>query len=234
MSSERKDATRAKIKDAARRLFGERGIDAVSVRDILALSNQKNVSAIGYYFRSKEELVKEIVVDGAAIVDRNRHRLLDALESSGKPIVLRDVIEAQITSMLMAAGQPNDEHYSRLFWNVMVSNPSFADSIASLRFDSGFRRVIAHIRKLFPEYPRQILNERISAMNLMLGAFFAMREVSVERMGSAPETASKESQIWLSETMIENLIDACVGLLNQPISPATAKLVVGGAGADPA
>jgi AcrR family transcriptional regulator len=56
----RGDETRTRIKVAAQRLFAQRGIDGVSVRDIVAAAGQRNNGSLNYYFRTKEALVLEL------------------------------------------------------------------------------------------------------------------------------------------------------------------------------
>ncbi|MDG1463243.1 MAG: TetR family transcriptional regulator, partial [Gammaproteobacteria bacterium] len=52
--------TRLQIILAAERLFGEQGIDAVSLRQINVAAGQKNSSATHYHFGNKETLVAAI------------------------------------------------------------------------------------------------------------------------------------------------------------------------------
>ena len=58
---------REQIKLAARRLFAIRGIDGVSVREIVEAAEQKNHGSLAYYFGTKEALVRELVADGAKL-----------------------------------------------------------------------------------------------------------------------------------------------------------------------
>lgn len=53
------DSKQQQIIDAAKILFGERGYNATSIRDIAKLAGI-NVAAVNYYFGSKEELFKVI------------------------------------------------------------------------------------------------------------------------------------------------------------------------------
>ena len=46
-----------RLKGEAQRLFANRGIDGVTVRDIAKAAGQKNPAAVGYHFGSKEALM---------------------------------------------------------------------------------------------------------------------------------------------------------------------------------
>ena len=73
------DVARDAIKRAAQSLFAARGVDAVSVREILTAAGQKNGASLHYYFGSKDALVAQLVIDGARLIDERRVARLDAL-----------------------------------------------------------------------------------------------------------------------------------------------------------
>ena len=50
-------ATPTQLLDVAERLFAERGIDNVSIREIVRASGQSNLSAAHYHFGTREALV---------------------------------------------------------------------------------------------------------------------------------------------------------------------------------
>lgn len=54
-----KDATRARILDAAKELFGKKGFDATSVKDIARMCGITD-AALYYYFRSKREILDDL------------------------------------------------------------------------------------------------------------------------------------------------------------------------------
>lgn len=53
--------TREKLIEAAERLYGERSIDAVSMREITAAAGQKNPNALQYHLGDREGLLQAIV-----------------------------------------------------------------------------------------------------------------------------------------------------------------------------
>src|SRR5262245_9296451 len=94
------------IKAVAQRLFADQGVDGVTVRDIAAAAGQKNHGAVGYYFGSKDALVRELVIDGAREIDDRRNHMLDVMEARGGPISIREVVDALITPALFGNGAP--------------------------------------------------------------------------------------------------------------------------------
>src|SRR5882757_9302183 len=84
--------TRNQIKAAAQMLFARHGVDAVTVQQIVAAAGQRNNAALHYHFGSKEELIRQMVVDGASVLDRRRREMLDEMKAAGGPKSIRDVM----------------------------------------------------------------------------------------------------------------------------------------------
>jgi AcrR family transcriptional regulator len=64
--------TRSQIKVAAHMLFARHGIAAVTVQQIVDAAGQRNNAALYYHFRTKEELIRQMVIDGTAVLDARR------------------------------------------------------------------------------------------------------------------------------------------------------------------
>ena len=77
------ERTLLKIILAAERLFGDKGIDAVSLRQINIAAGQKNSSATHYHFGNKETLINAIYDYRMASVNRRRLALLEAADLDG-------------------------------------------------------------------------------------------------------------------------------------------------------
>src|ERR1700704_4168061 len=99
MSSRSRPATRAtseetknQIKAAAQMLFAQRGVDGVTVQEIVNAAGQRNNAALHYHFGSKEELIRQMVVDGAAVLDERRQGMLLEMEARGGPATIREVL----------------------------------------------------------------------------------------------------------------------------------------------
>ena len=87
------DKTRLQIILAAEYLFGEQGIDAVSLRQVNVAAGQKNSSATHYHFGNKETLVASIYDYRMASVNSRRLKMLDNAEIED---TLRSLIEAMV------------------------------------------------------------------------------------------------------------------------------------------
>jgi AcrR family transcriptional regulator len=75
--------TRTQLLDVAERLFAERGIDAVSLSEILETAGQRNKSAIYYHFGSKEALIAAIAERRSQALNERRSQLLADASAAG-------------------------------------------------------------------------------------------------------------------------------------------------------
>jgi len=206
------DATREAIKTVAQRLFALRGIDGVSVREIVVAAGQRNGGSLHYHFGTKEALVRELIVDGAKRIDDRRKILLDAMEKPDKAPTLREVIEVLVWPSIDFSGEARGvETYIR-FINVlqMSHRQMFLDALDN-HWNSGYLRCLALIRKLVTNVPPAILNQRLIFMGIYLPAVLAAREAAVdERQGAPP--------FWNAPHTMDNLIDSIEHLIDGPPS----------------
>lgn len=84
--------TRKRILDTAERLFGERGVAAVSLRDI---NRSAGISqgVLHYHFGGRDLLVEAILERWLPSINADRRRLYDVLLASGRAPQRRDIIE---------------------------------------------------------------------------------------------------------------------------------------------
>jgi AcrR family transcriptional regulator len=78
------DGTRARLISAAERLFAERGIDGVSLREINRASGARNAVAVQYHFEGRAGVVRAIIAKHRPAVESRRHELLDEYEAAGR------------------------------------------------------------------------------------------------------------------------------------------------------
>jgi AcrR family transcriptional regulator len=201
------DLTREKLKKTAEILFAERGFSAVSIRDIIEAAGQRNTGSLHYYFRTKEALARELVEDGVRRIDEDRNRRLDRIEAEGGPKSIRDVIE------LLAYPYFVDDAYMRFISRLMQDNYGLFLEGAKGQ-DSGFLRVIAHMRRLLPDIPKQILSQRFQLMIVYLASMVALQ--GGNRQGDAVW-----SRFWNAPGAEETLLDTVEGMLRQPVSAQT-------------
>ena len=93
-SSNTKNAVRISTSEriivTAERLFSERGVDAVSLREVGAEAGQRNSGVVQYHFGDKEHLLTAILEFRMQRINEHRRRMLDAVELQGREPDLRE------------------------------------------------------------------------------------------------------------------------------------------------
>jgi AcrR family transcriptional regulator len=77
-------STASVLLDVAERLFAERGIASVSIRQIVLAGGQGNLSAAHYHFGSRDALIRTLVERRLRTLDAMRHARLDRLVAAGR------------------------------------------------------------------------------------------------------------------------------------------------------
>ncbi|WP_431238051.1 helix-turn-helix domain-containing protein [Mycolicibacterium aichiense] len=77
--------TSANLVATAERLFAERGVDAVSLREIAREAGARNVMAVQYHFTDRAGVLAAIADKHLPVVDARRDALLDGIEGESAP-----------------------------------------------------------------------------------------------------------------------------------------------------
>jgi AcrR family transcriptional regulator len=105
------DTTPVRLVDAAERLIGERGVDAVSLRAINAEAGT-NVAAAHYHFGSKEALVRAALDRRMSVLAEARFARLSALEQHDV-VTTREVAAVIVGPLFDLATDPDGVGYVR-------------------------------------------------------------------------------------------------------------------------
>src|SRR5262245_54265440 len=99
-------SARAQMIDAAERIAAERGLAAMSLREVQAAAGQRNKSAAQYHFGSKEGLVEAIATERMGAVGVRRRQMLDALGPSPTRRELVEALVAPLAEHVLAGATP--------------------------------------------------------------------------------------------------------------------------------
>lgn len=190
------------LKQVACRLFAERGVDGVTVREIAEAAGQKNHAAVGYHFGSKEALIRELVLDGAVLIDRHRNAALDRLEADGGPRSVREVVAVLIATSIGLDGSGLEDSYNRFVVMLAMTHREFFMETLAGRWNSGYQRCFEHLRRLMPDMPAAMKNERLVFLGAYLGSVLAGREAALaDRTREHPMWGSDETLAHFAATM---------------------------------
>src|SRR5688500_11044482 len=142
--------TRSRILDVAEELFGERGLDRVSIRDITRKA-KVNLAAINYHFGSKEDLIAAVFERRVVPVNEARLAALDAVEkAAGKRIPkLEAILEAFIRPALQCSLQApkGGAAFAKLFGRCLSEPSPAVEALLQRQFEPLVKRMHAALRR---------------------------------------------------------------------------------------
>jgi AcrR family transcriptional regulator len=139
------DRTRTKIMDAAEHLFGARGFDGVSLRDITEAA-AVTLALASYHFGTKENLFEEVVARRAHILCAEREARLSRLSNPS----VREILDAFLAPLFefAASGDPGWRPYLKVLAR-LGEDPQWLD-ILSRHFDKTAQIYIAALGASMP------------------------------------------------------------------------------------
>ncbi|MEU9121022.1 TetR family transcriptional regulator [Streptomyces sp. NPDC048506] len=203
--------TRERILSAAERLFAERGVHAVSNRQVSEAAEQGNNAAVGYHFGTKADLVRAITRQHTERIEQARLRMLAELDGASE---LGDWVACLVrptTEHLAASGSPT--WFARFCAQVMT-DPALQDVVAEESLASpALRQTLDGLNRCLPDLPADVHVER-GAMARQL-----IVHTCAERERALAEHAATSRATW--HDAATGLIDAIVGLWRAPVTPGS-------------
>src|SRR5215211_15094 len=136
----RRELARTALLDAAERLFAERGIEAVSLRDVSAAAGQRNHSAAQYHFGDRRGLVAAVFERRMRVVSERRHALLDELEATGHDGDVESIVAAIVIPLTEVVAE-SEAWYGRFLarsqWDTFAT-----EVVAGLPVGASYRRAL--------------------------------------------------------------------------------------------
>ena len=159
-------ATPTHMLDVAERLFAQKGIDGVSMREIVRESGQSNLSAAHYHFGSREALVAALLTRRTRTINALRHKRLDALEADGLAGDVHAIVKATVMAIAEVVKTTDwGPNYVRVVAQVILNSQSQVmdlvdpDNLSGLvRSNKMFRQVLRHL-------PLQVFKDRMWIVN---------------------------------------------------------------------
>lgn len=207
----RRGDTRTRLIHAAEKLFGERGIHGVTLKEINEAAGQRNESALHYHFGSKQALIEAIMRHRVKDIDLRREELLEELVREGRETDLRALLRATFMPLLELLGNVEGVRFVR-FMAEVLHDPDFDLPTIALRSDfEGIARanalIIAALGDLQPEIAIQ--RQRF------------MIEMALSSLAIWTRHHDAVSEVAAREFFIANLFDSITGFLTAQVSPET-------------
>jgi AcrR family transcriptional regulator len=210
--SDRSTGTREAILSAAEWLFAERGMYAVSNRQISEAAGQGNNAAACYHFGTRTELLRAIESKHREPIEELRAQMLGDIGDSTE---LRDWVSTLVrplTEHLAALGNPS--WYARFAAQAMA-DPTYHQVVSKDALASPMLvKTIDGINRCLPDLPKRVRSERIVMVRNLL------MHTCAEHEGALAEHGSRSRSAW--PVAAEGLIDAIVGLWRAPVHVSAA------------
>lgn len=143
------DKTKQRILDAAEPLFGARGFDLVSLRDITDKAGV-TLALASYHFGTKQNLFEQVIARRARLLCENRESRLAAL---GEDATARAILDAFMAPLFerITSGDPVWTSYTSLL-SRLAEGDRWLD-ILERHFDQTARLFQNRLHQLMPETP---------------------------------------------------------------------------------
>ena len=199
--------TRALLLATAERLFAQRGIDAVSIREILDEAGQRNKNAAQYYFGGRDGLISALANTRSAVLNRRRMTLLDEIEADGRRSDLPKLCRALVLPLAETLDEPGNHFVGFLArFHLDHSRPHLSAAVDPALIES-YRRAARLLRAASGLPPATFAIRFELAMDMCLTGL-AGRQAQ-ENAGAARLPARGQ--------FVETLVDAVCGVFSAPV-----------------
>lgn len=198
--------TRERIMQAALMIFASKGFEAATLKEITEAANA-NIAAVNYYFRSKDELVKQVINALLGEINRARREALDIyereLETGKRKPSLSRLIEALVWPMVRLS---RDSSGGRALISLLLQVRT-TPSVPTQTFwensaDSTHERFITAFSRLLPELSREEIIWRYDCARGAMMYMLADITPGIHRIVHLPGTPSEIED----ETIVRELV----------------------------
>lgn len=204
------DETRALLIRAAERLFAERGVDTVSLREITREAEQRNATALQYHFGDKQGLIREILAKHESGIDVSRNRLLDEIESEEAHELERFAAALVLPAAEKLADRDGGRAYLRILAQLVNNYRPRVDPIEQTATPASMNRWRKMVAPAMSPLAVDPLHSRFSARRIMF--------IELARRAESPRR--KDDRLFVS-----HLVDLVTAILGAPISDRTHELL---------
>lgn len=180
--------TREALMRAAERLFAERGLGGVSVRDITLAAGARNQSALHYHFGGMEALIREVFARRYREIEETRRKRLAEVGAQNLQHDIDALMQAAIGPLFEACLHEAGRLYAR-FCVQLTTDPRF--NVIEIVSETGMESASLMrdwIAEALPDLPEEVLWTRLRRLFTISILLVADHARLVEE-GAAPPVA---------------------------------------------
>jgi len=198
----------------AEKLFAERGIDRVSIRQINLAAGQKNSSATQYHFGTKVGLIEALFDYRMEPINQRRLEMLSELNETAAENDLRRLIEVLVQPLAEQLRSQGAGYYYIPIVAQVTGHPNYHEIAQSRsRHGTGLQQLMILMRKNLTDIPEPLILQRFG---------MALRQVfnelaDYQRLNlTGPAATGSGMPLFVS-----GLVDAVAAQFAAPVSEAT-------------
>lgn len=193
--------TRELILDAAERLYAERGLDGVSLREITEAAGQRNNAAVHYHFGGRDGLVRALFDHRYAQLESRRAAMLAELDAEGPSEDLHALVRVLVAPFAEEGDSPWVRFVARLHEDARFNPFAGGEQSYAMGTIPATREVSARIRELLA-VPQREIDARFYLVVTMAVHAVADRQALV--------AAGVADYVPTADALVEQLVEAAV------------------------
>lgn len=202
------ESTADLLLDAAARLFAERGVDNVSIAEIVRAADQRNASAVHYHFGRRDQVLRALLARHVPVIaERRRQLLARAVDRSGDDV--RAAAEAIVRPVTEFAQHGwRERAYLRIGSEMAGALDRTTPEIRHLLSQTDGPAAWDLLRQRCPAVPPDLWRVRREICVAFIGRAAADRARLLDRGG--------HGDILSDDRFVDNLIEMVVGAMTAP------------------
>jgi AcrR family transcriptional regulator len=201
-------STREALLDAAAQLFAERGVDNVSIAEIVRTAGQRNASAVHYHFGSRDEILRAVLARHVPDIAGRRQELL-AVAKERPASDARSAAEAIVRPVTEFAQRGwRERAYLQIGSELTGAIDRATPEIAELMTRTAGQAAWSVLRQRCPGVPADLWRQRREICIVFIGRAAADRA----RLLDGPDRRG----ILADDRFVDNLVDMVIGAMTAP------------------
>lgn len=201
-------STREMLLDAASLLFAERGIDNVSIAEIVRTAGQRNSSAVHYHFGNRDEVLRAVLARHVPAIADRRRELLERARAR-PPTDARSAAEAIVRPLTEFAQRGwRERAYLQIGSELSGAIDRASPGIRELMTATVGQAAWKVLRQRCPDVPADLWRERREICIVFIGRAAADRARSLDGGG--------QGGVLSDDRFVDNLVDMVIGAMTAP------------------
>lgn len=197
-------STADKLLDAAARLFAQRGMDNVSIAEIVREAGQRNASAVHYHFGNRDEVLRALLARHVAAIAERRLELLE--KATAMPEDVRAAAEAIVRPVTEFAQRGwRERAYLQIGSELAGALDRATPEIRELMTQTAGYAAWDLLRSRCAAVPDDLWQERQDICIIFVGTAAANRARLLDRGGEHP--------VLSDDRFVDNLVDMVIGAM---------------------